>query len=165
MSEERRDELAEGLVNLLRERGLTLATAESCTGGNIAHQITLVPGASEVFLGGVVSYSNAAKMRLLDVGQSAIESFGAVSRAVVMEMALGATRVFETDCAVATSGIAGPGGGTPDKPVGTVWIATLTPYGGLRAYCPHFSGSRAEIIAQATGAALEGLRQRIENRE
>lgn len=165
MSEQRREAVAEELLRLLRERGLTLATAESCTGGNIAHEITLVAGASEVFLGGVVSYSNEAKMRLLDVSADAIAAYGAVSQPVVKEMALGAARVFQADCAVATSGIAGPGGGTPDKPVGTVWIATFTPYGGLRAVCPCFSGSRSDIIAQATVSALAGLKQRLENKE
>ena len=114
---------AEIVISRLRERGYTVATAESCTGGNIAHLITSVAGCSDVMLGGVVSYANSAKQALLGVKEETLAKFGAVSRETVEEMALGAAKAFGADCAVATSGIAGPSGGSSDKPVGTVWIA------------------------------------------
>lgn len=108
---------------LLKEKKLSLSTAESCTGGGIAALVTSVPGSSEYFNGGIVAYSNEVKMDLLQVSAETLEKYGAVSRETVMEMAKGAMKTLKTDCAVATSGIAGPGGGTPEKPVGTVWIA------------------------------------------
>ncbi|GHT62074.1 hypothetical protein FACS189451_05530 [Bacteroidia bacterium] len=111
------------LDRLLKERGLTLSLAESCTGGKLAGLFTAIPGCSQYFLGGVVSYSNEAKGKILGVDFEDIKKYGAVSQTVVEQMALGARAVFESDCAIATSGIAGPGGGTPEKPVGTVWIA------------------------------------------
>ena len=104
---------------LLRSRHLTMGTAESCTGGYIAHLITRVAGSSDYFCGGVVSYSNEVKHHVLGVSEDSLAQYGAVSRPVVEQMALGAIRVLGCDCAVATSGIAGPGGGTPEKPVGT----------------------------------------------
>ena len=107
----------------LREQGLMLATAESCTGGSIAAYITSCAGSSDVFKGAVVAYSNEAKSSILGVSPRTIALYGAVSEQVVREMVLGAQRVLHCDCAVATSGIAGPSGGTADKPVGTVWIA------------------------------------------
>ena len=109
--------------NTLRNKKLTLAVAESCTGGHLAHLITSVPGSSEYFMGGVVAYSNDIKIKDLGVRKETIEQHGAVSEATVKEMATLARQKFNTDIGVATSGIAGPGGGTPDKPVGTVWIA------------------------------------------
>lgn len=109
--------------HLLR-KGLTVGTAESCTGGNIAHLITSIPGSSQYFKGGIVSYSNEAKCNILQVSSSNIERDGAVSSSVVTEMAQGAQKVLNVDCAMAVSGIAGPDGGTEEKPVGTVWIAT-----------------------------------------
>ena len=108
---------------LLRERHLTMATAESCTGGSIAGLMTSVPGSSDYFLGGVVSYCNLVKQQVLGVAESDLRDYGAVSRPVVEQMVRGAMRVIGADCAVATSGVAGPGGGTPTKPVGTVWMA------------------------------------------
>lgn len=108
----------------LLEKGLTLGTAESCTGGNIAHQITSVAGSSLYFNGSVVSYANEAKVNVLHVSQESLQQFGAVSEAVSIEMARGAQRVLNVDCSIATTGIAGPDGGTEDKPVGTVWICT-----------------------------------------
>lgn len=104
--------------------GLSLGTAESCTGGNIAHLITSIPGSSEYFKGSIVSYSNEAKCNILKVSASNIEKDGAVSNSVVIEMVKGVQQVLNVDCAIAISGIAGPGGGTEEKPVGTVWIAT-----------------------------------------
>ncbi|GAB6010876.1 CinA family nicotinamide mononucleotide deamidase-related protein [Viscerimonas tarda] len=108
----------------LLEKGLTIGLAESCTGGNIAHLITSIPGASAYFKGGVVSYSNEVKMGVLNVSAVNIEKQGAVSEQVALEMAKGVQKLLNVDCAIAVSGIAGPGGGTEEKPVGTVWIAT-----------------------------------------
>ena len=111
------------LDNLLKEKGLTLSLAESCTGGKLATLFTAIPGCSQYFMGGVVAYSNKSKEKILGVDFEDIKKYGAVSQTVVEQMALGARAVFKSDCAIATSGIAGPGGGTPEKPVGTVWIA------------------------------------------
>lgn len=116
-------ELASDIVALLQERRLTIATAESCTGGSVAAAITSVPGCSSVMLGGVVAYHNDVKTRVLGVDGTLLSGFGAVSEQVVVQMARGVCRLTGADCAVATSGIAGPGGGTPEKPVGTVWVA------------------------------------------
>lgn len=102
---------------------LTLATAESCTAGNIAAIITAIPGSSRFYKGGVVAYSNEVKQNMLSVKPETLDTYGAVSEETVVEMVRGAIKNFGTDYAIATSGIAGPGGGTPDKPVGTVWIA------------------------------------------
>lgn len=144
---------AEILIERLRENGLTVATAESCTGGNIAHRITSVAGCSDCYMGSVVSYSNDVKERVLGVPAADIESHGAVSEPVVVAMARGAARVMRTHCAIATSGIAGPGGGTPDKPVGTVWMAVHTPAGTV-AQCRRFAGDRDRVIARATAEAI-----------
>lgn len=115
--------LAGALGLILQERNLTIATAESCTGGNIAHEITLVPGSSAYYKGSVVSYANEVKESLLGVSPRTIEQYGVVSRQVVEEMARGVQRLLHTDCAIATSGIAGPDGATPGKPVGTLALA------------------------------------------
>jgi nicotinamide-nucleotide amidase len=123
------EEMENVVVRLLAARKKTLALAESCTGGLIAHRITNVPGASEVFLGGVVSYANRAKETFLDVPAEELRSHGAVSEAVAREMAAGARGKFGADFALAVTGIAGPGGGTKDKPVGTVFIALASPAG------------------------------------
>lgn len=152
--------IGELVVERLKGKGLTMATAESCTGGNIAHIITSVPGASEVFAGGVVSYANSAKINVLGVGAETLADNGAVSRPVVLQMVGGACKALAADCAVATSGIAGPGGGTPDKPVGTVWIAVRTPQGS-EAVCYRFPGSRDRVIARASATALIMLLKRL----
>lgn len=114
---------AEKLVLLLQQRGLTVATAESCTGGRIAAAITSVAGCSAVMLGGVVAYHNNVKAKVLGVIENVLAEYGAVSEPVVRQMVQGVAALTGADCAVATSGIAGPGGGTPGKPVGTVWVA------------------------------------------
>ena len=108
---------------LLKKRKLTVSTAESCTGGSIAERLTSIAGSSEYFKGSIVAYSNEVKKDLLYVSSETLEKYGAVSEETVIEMVKGAMKALKTDCAVATSGIAGPGGGTPVKPVGTVWIA------------------------------------------
>ena len=108
---------------LLKAKSLQLATAESCTGGGIAAAITSVPGSSDYFKGSIVAYSNKVKTDLLNVSPSTLQKYGAVSEETVKEMVQGVMNLLETDCAIATSGIAGPGGGTPEKPVGTIWIA------------------------------------------
>jgi nicotinamide-nucleotide amidase len=124
------DEVLEGvIVRELTQRGQTLALAESCTGGHIAHRITNIPGASAVFLAGYVTYANAAKVRTLGVREESLREFGAVSEAVAREMAEGARRASGSDWALSVTGIAGPSGGTPDKPVGTVWMALAGPDG------------------------------------
>lgn len=115
--------IEEEIGALLKAKNLSLSTAESCTGGGIAALVTSVPGSSEYFKGGIVAYSNEIKRTLLHVSAETLEKHGAVSRETVEEMVKGAMKTLKTDCAVATSGIAGPGGGTPEKPVGTVWIA------------------------------------------
>jgi len=114
---------------VLRSRGLKLATAESCTGGLIADRITDVPGSSDYFLGGVVAYAYEAKVGVLGVSWDTLRAYGAVSRETVLEMARGARRLLGADLVVSVSGIAGPGGGLPDKPVGTTWIGLVTPDG------------------------------------
>lgn len=142
-------EIAPDLLDALRQAGLKIATAESCTGGNIAHHLTLVAGCSDVYMGGAVTYSNEAKADILGVDQDVIEAEGAVSEPVVRAMAEGACRRFHTQCAVATSGIAGPSGGTDDKPVGTVWTAVVTPRGTFSELY-YLAGPRSEIIDKAT---------------
>lgn len=145
--------LAEVLGALLKERDLTVACAESCTGGNIAHRITQLPGSSEYFLGSIVSYANDVKTNVLGVPQKYIDQKGAVSREVVESMADGASRLMRSDCAISTSGIAGPGGGTKYKPVGTVWIGAK--YGSkLVSECRHFNGDRNDVIEQATAHGM-----------
>lgn len=145
---------------MLRSRQLTMGTAESCTGGYIAHLITRVAGSSEYFCGGVVSYSNEVKHNILGVSEESLEQYGAVSRPVVEQMASGAIRVLGCDCAVATSGIAGPGGGTPGKPVGTVWIAAALK-DKVMSECYHFGTEREENIRLAAETALKMLKDMI----
>ena len=141
---------------LLREKGVTVATAESCTGGEIAHLLTSVPGSSDYFKGSVVAYANEVKVNVLGVNPADIEREGVVSEPVVLQMAEGVRRVMGTDYAVATSGVAGPAGGTPEKPVGTVWIGVATPRGCFaRKYV--FSFTRERNIAKAAAKALELL--------
>ena len=144
---------AELLLHKLRRLGYTLATAESCTGGNIAHLITTVAGCSDVYRGGVVSYCNDIKVSALEVNPATIENTGAVSEDTVRQMAEGARLRCGADCGIATSGIAGPGGAVPGKPVGTVWIAVSTP-SGTTARRYHFGGDRQAVIDRASAQAI-----------
>lgn len=123
------EDIEKSIVSLLTRRRETLALAESCTGGFIANQITNVPGASKIFLGGIVSYSNKSKQKFLGVRAGTLERHGAVSEAVAKEMAAGARKRFGADFAIAVTGIAGPTGGTKNKPTGTVFIALAGPLG------------------------------------
>ena len=142
------------LGQLLQERGLKLATAESCTGGLIADRITNVPGSSEYFLGGIVAYAYEAKVALLNVSWATLQKYGAVSREIVLEMARGARRALRADLAVSVSGIAGPGGGLPDKPVGTTWVGLSAPDGDwARKFV--WEGDRLQNKALSVEAALQ----------
>ncbi|HIC95976.1 TPA: CinA family protein [Candidatus Bipolaricaulota bacterium] len=158
-----RTALEERVGELLRTRGLTLAVAESCTGGLLSHLITNVPGSSAYFLGGVVAYSNAAKERLLGVRRETLEE-GAVSAAAAKEMARGARALFGTDLALATTGIAGPGGGTADKPVGLVYIALAAQD---RELCERriWRSGRMENKLRSAERALEMLKEYLEGRD
>lgn len=144
---------------LLRRHGMTLATAESCTGGLIAHRITNVPGSSDYFLEGVVSYSNESKQMLLGVPRDLLDTHGAVSAPVVEAMASGVRRLSGADIGVAVSGIAGPGGGTPEKPVGTVFIGMDSDKGGVRSEKFLFHGTREEIKLVTSSRALGFIMQ------
>ena len=148
--------LSEQLGGLLRSKGLLMGTAESCTGGRIANMVTLVAGSSDYFVGGVVSYSNEVKHNVLGVSEDSLRLHGAVSREVVEQMAQGAIRTLGCDCSVATSGVAGPGGGSPEKPVGTVWIAAALKEQ-VVSHCYHFGTVRAENIQSAADTALTML--------
>lgn len=153
--------IEERLVQVLSREKLWLAAAESCTGGLIAHRITNVPGASECFLGGVTAYSNALKEALLGVSKQTLDAVGAVSEKVAREMAEGARDRFGADITVAVTGIAGPGGGTPDKPVGLVYLAVAW-QGGCDVARMEFSGTREEIKGQTADAALTMVWERIQ---
>ena len=148
--------LSEQLGGLLRSKGLLMGTAESCTGGRIANMVTLVAGSSDYFVGGVVSYSNEVKHNVLGVSEDSLRLHGAVSREVVEQMAQGAIRTVGCGCSVATSGVAGPGGGSPEKPVGTVWIAAALKEQ-VVSHCYHFGTVRAENIQSAADTALTML--------
>jgi nicotinamide-nucleotide amidase len=150
--------LAQTVGDALRARGWYCATAESCTGGWVAQSLTAIPGSSAWFERGFVTYSNQAKQDMLGVRAHTLATYGAVSAETVAEMAAGALRHSVAQISVALSGIAGPDGGSPDKPVGTVWIAWAWPGDGCeRAY--HFPGSRDNVRRQAVIIALQGLRE------
>ncbi|MBR4028340.1 MAG: competence/damage-inducible protein A [Alistipes sp.] len=153
----------EALVHdILIQRGKTLAVAESCTGGVIASKFTAMAGASNYFLGGVVAYANEAKRDILGVSMDDIECFGAVSEVVALEMAEGVRRITGADYAIATTGIAGPTGGSKQKPVGTVWMAIATPEGS-RAVMRNSGTDRGQIISRASAYAIEMLYEEIKN--
>lgn len=152
-------DLAERLQRTCLRAGLTVGAAESCTGGLVAHAITSVPGSSEYFLGGVVSYSNEVKHDLLGVAHELLRTHGAVSAQVALAMAAGAHRTLGVDVAVAVTGVAGPDGGTDEKPVGLVYVAVHDRAGSdVRRY--HWDGDRAANIRASAAAALELLMER-----
>lgn len=148
---------------LLRERGLTLALAESCTGGLVSDRVTNIPGSSEYFRGGVVVYAYEAKVSILHVSWDTLNQFGAVSEQTVLEMARGARTALSADIAASISGIAGPGGGTESKPVGTVWLALATPQGEWTR-SQYFSGNRIQIKAASADAALQFVLDYLEGK-
>ena len=145
---------AKTLLELATAKGITVGVAESCTGGLLGGRITSVSGSSEYFLGGVIAYSNTVKTKLLNVEQGTLDEFGAVSERCAVEMATGARRLLGSDLAIAITGIAGPLGGTPDKPVGTVYIAVAF---GDRTTSRRFEfpGDREAVREQSVEAALE----------
>lgn len=145
--------LAEQLGGRLRERGWSCATAESCTGGGIAHAITTIAGASDYFDGGIVAYANSVKQRLLGVRAETLERAGAVSEECAREMARGARAVLGVDLGIASTGIAGPGGATARKPVGLVYIAVSSPAGEV-VHELRLGGNRAAVMLGATRQAL-----------
>lgn len=156
--------LAEAAVNHLVTAGKAISTAESCTGGWIAKSITDIPGSSAVFAYGVVSYSNGAKESILGVRNQSLEEHGAVSEVVVEEMAKGVLRLSGADIAVAVSGIAGPDGGSDEKPVGTVWFAWAVRDGAdalVDTSCEIFAGDRDLVRELTVAHALQGVLERI----
>lgn len=154
-------EAAEAAVRALKEASLTLATAESCTGGLIAESITRIPGASEVFGFGWVTYANEAKQSQLGVSEAVLERCGAVSRETVEAMAEGARQRAAADLAVAVSGIAGPGGGTPDKPVGTVWMAWAVRGFPVETLCLLRPMPRQPFREMVAATVLQGVAERV----
>jgi len=158
------DLLSSHIGMLLRDHGLMLASAESCSGGLLGHMLTEIAGASDYFLGGVVAYSNLAKFAWLSVQQATINQYGAVSRETVLEMALGVRKALrghypeEDIIGISISGVAGPGGGTATKPVGTVWIG-LSAYQSNFSWLHHFEGNRSEIKQHSALHALKHLRE------
>lgn len=155
-------ELARRVVQALGERSATLSIAESCTGGRLGGALTAVAGASDVFWGGLIVYADAAKVRFAGLCPSLIEAQGAVSDAVARALAEGVSERAETDWAIAVTGIAGPGGGTPLKPVGTVWISIAGPTG-TTATERHLAGDREAVRSASVVAALGDLLLRLEN--
>ncbi|MGB5629572.1 MAG: CinA family protein [Woeseiaceae bacterium] len=156
--------LAAAVVNDLAEAGKAVSTAESCTGGWIAKCITDIPGSSAVFAYGVVSYSNGAKESILGVQNQTLEAHGAVSEAVVEEMARGVLSLSGADIAVAVSGVAGPDGGSDDKPVGTVWFAWAVRDGArarVATSCQLFGGDRDLVRELTVAHALQGVLERV----
>ena len=142
------------LLDKLRKKNLTISTAESCTGGNVAHRITLIPGASDVFKGSIVSYSNDVKKNILRVPEDDLIAFGAVSQQVAEQMAANASKSLQTDVSVAISGIAGPTGGTDEKPVGTVWIAVANGKNIVSKQYNFGNYARENFIERSTMTAL-----------
>ncbi len=151
------DVLAAQLGGLLKSHGLMLATAESCTGGGVAQAITDVAGSSAWFERGFVTYSNLSKQQMLGVSEATLVQYGAVSEATVREMVAGALTHSAAQVALAVSGIAGPDGGTPDKPVGTVWFAWGLKHAVISTQRHRFAGNRAQVRAQAMRIALQGV--------
>jgi nicotinamide-nucleotide amidase len=160
-SDEQLRSLAQEVAAALRRQSLMVVTAESCTGGWIAKTLTDLPGSSAWFDAGVVTYSYGAKEALLGVNPRTLERTGAVSEETVLEMVSGALARFGAGMAVAVTGIAGPSGGTPEKPVGTVWIGWKRRGGYARAKLFHFAGDREAVRRQTVAAALAGIRETL----
>ena len=156
------DEIENVVIKLLKEKNLMLGVAESCTGGQVAATLTKVPGVSDVFAGGVVAYSNEVKHIALGVSPDTLAEFGAVSEPTVCEMAEGVRVMLGTDVGIATSGVAGPGGGTPDKPVGTIWIACATDHGTVAKHLK-LGQYREQNITLTTNYVLNLLREQIKD--
>jgi PncC family amidohydrolase len=156
-------DLAQELVKLADAKNITIGTAESCTGGLVAAALTAVPGSSEVFKGAVVSYANEVKVALLNVKSETLLKEGAVSEKVALEMARGACKALFTDYAVSITGVAGPGGGSARKPIGTVWIAVV---GNReeRAMLHRFTGTREQIRLASAETALQKLLLFVQDR-
>lgn len=150
------------IADILLGSGITISVAESCTGGLIGDKITNIPGSSEYFLGGVVTYSNQAKVQLLGVSPQTLDEYEAVSRETVLEMAAGARKLFGSDFALAVTGLAGPTGGTPAKPVGTVWTGVAST-DQTDAYHLLLAGDRIQIKEQAASLALKHLFEFIQS--
>jgi nicotinamide-nucleotide amidase len=151
------DILAAQVGGQLKAHGLMLATAESCTGGGVAQAITEIAGSSAWFERGFITYSNLAKQQMLGVSEATLNQFGAVSEAVVREMATGALQRSHAHVSLAVSGIAGPSGGTSDKPVGTVWFAWCVKERMCVAHMHRLAGNRTEVRAQSVRIALQGV--------
>jgi nicotinamide-nucleotide amidase len=157
------DKLAAKVGEALKSHGMMLVTAESCTGGGVAQAITEVAGSSAWFERGFVTYSNLSKQQMLGVRESTLKQHGAVSEMTVREMVAGALQHSAAQVALSVSGIAGPDGGTADKPVGTVWFAWGIKSGETRAQRHHLGGNRAEVRAQAVSIALQGVVNLLNN--
>lgn len=156
MEGEQTENLEVKVGSLLRQSGLTLAVAESCSGGLISHRVTNVPGSSDYYLGSVTAYAYEVKVRLLGVSWSTLEQFGAVSREVALEMAQGVRAALGADIGLSVTGIAGPGGGTPEKPVGLTWIGFSSPeHEEARRFV--WQGDRLQVKEQSAEAALQML--------
>ena len=155
--------LEETLKDLMQTRGLKLAAAESCTGGLVSHRITNISGSSEYFYGGVVSYSNESKANLLGVSWDTLNTYGAVSRETVLEMARGTRRLFNADIGISISGIAGPTGAMPGKPVGTTWLGLAA---GSGEWARHFiwDGDREQNKLYSSEAALQFIIDHLEEK-
>jgi len=151
----------EAVAQLLKAKDLRMATAESCTGGGIAQALTSIAGSSDWFECGFVSYSNESKQSMLGVKPQTLAEHGAVSKAVVKEMATGAVAHSNAQLAVAVSGVAGPDGGTPDKPVGCVWVAWALDGQTTDATCFHFQGDRESVRYQTVEVAVVGILDRL----
>ena len=149
--------LAEQVGAALKARGWMLASAESCTGGWVGEAVTAVPGSSHWYDRGFITYTNEAKQEMLGVAPATLAQYGAVSEQTVREMVSGALKHSRAKVALAISGIAGPGGGSPQKPVGTVCLAWGVKDGSVQAQTRHFSGDRQQVRAQAVAAALQGV--------
>lgn len=157
------DTLAAQVGAALKAHGMMLATAESCTGGGVAQAVTDIAGSSEWFERGFVTYTNQAKVEMLGVWQSTLDAYGAVSEMTVREMAAGAISHSHAHITLAVSGIAGPGGGTPEKPVGTVWFAWALRHGEVLVQRHQLEGDRASVRSRSVQLALQGVLNLLKN--